>query len=40
MDPGALLDCGGWVCLLWETPQIGVDPATYANCVFALGLGS
>ena len=34
LDSGALLDCGGWACLLWETPHTGV----YANCVFALGL--
>ena len=34
LDSGALLDCGGWACLLWETPQIGVDPSKYASCVF------
>ena len=32
LDSGALLDCGGWACLLWETPQIGVDPSKY--CLF------
>ena len=31
LDPGALLDSGGWTCLLWETPQIGVEIPKYSN---------